>query len=192
MINGYHRPPPEGGPIRQPRFKTLQSDPALLKLESILRQINRWDDPTVQQHMRLARFGIGSGKTRGLTTLLSIVEDYRAKTVAYQDPFMPYATDDQIGNGGRGVHVLDQANGGVLFRVEPDMFLLDALILGRQGGGKSSAAINLVRQISTPVLIIDPKDSWRHHAAALGAGILEVASLDLTPPPGGTWEDCSV
>lgn len=190
MRNEHDSPSPRRErQIPQSPFKILRNDAILLQLERILRQINRWEDPVVQQHVRLARFGTESGRMRGLTALTSIVEDYKARTIAYQDSFMPYATADQISNGGRGIHILDQANGGIPCNIEQDMFLLDALILGRQGGGKSSASLNIVSQVSTPVLIIDPKDSWRRHASALGASILEVTSFDLTPPPGVSWED---
>ena len=136
----HHRPPPkQESRIQQSRFKTLRNDAVFIQLERVLRQINRWDDPVVQQQMRLFRFGTETARTRAFAQLMAIIKDYRARTVAYQDAFMPYATADQIGNGGRGVHILDQANSGVPFNLDEDLFLLDALILGRQGGGKSSA-----------------------------------------------------
>lgn len=190
MTNDRHRPPPHDESRIQPsRFKTLRNDAVLLQLEQVLRRINRWDDPVIQQQMRLARFGTESGRKRGLAQLLSVVEDYKARTVVWRDAYMPYATADQIGNGGHGVHILDQANSDVQLRAEEDIFLLGALILGRQGGGKTSAAVNIISQISKPVLVIDPKGSWRYRAAALRAKIIEVTSLDLTPPRNVTWED---
>jgi hypothetical protein len=185
----YHAPPNEKDRTPPSRFKTLRTDPVLLHLEQVLRRINRWEDPAIQAQLRLARFGTEAGRKRGLAQLISVVEDFKARTIAWCDPYMPYATADQIGNSGRGVHVLDQANTGIALRMNEDLFLLDALILGRQGGGKSSAAVHIIGQISGPVLIIDPKDSWRHRAAALRVKVLEVTALDLTPPLGLAWED---
>jgi hypothetical protein len=191
MLHDHNHRPPRRQDTHAPqsRFKALRNDPVLLQMEQALKRINRWDDPQVQQQMRLARSGTEAGRQRGLAQLLAVVEEYKAKTIAWQDPCMPYATADQISNSGHGVHVLDQANSGIPLRIEEDVFLLDALILGRQGGGKTSAAANIVSQVSTPVLIIDPKDVWRHRAAALRARVLEITSLDLDPPPGVTWED---
>ncbi len=185
----YRLRPQQESSIQPSRFKALRDDTVLLQLERVLRQINRWDDAETQQQMRLARCGTEVGRARALTRLMSVIEEYRARTVRYEDPFMPYATADQISNNGRGIHILDQVNSGIPGRIDEDLFLLDALILGRQGGGKSSAAVNIASQISTPLLIIDPKDSWRHRAATLRASVLEVTSLDLTPPPGVSWED---
>jgi hypothetical protein len=190
MAKGNDHPPPRDEiRLQLSRFKVLRQDPVLLKLEAILRQINRWDDPIVQQQVRLAKFGTDKGRERAIAHLVSVIEEHKARVVAYQDPYLPYGTPAQISNGGRGIHVLDQVHNGFPLNLNEDVFLLDALILGRQGGGKTSAAANIVSQVSTPVLIIDPKDVWRHRAAALRAQVLEVASLDLDPPPGVTWED---
>lgn len=191
MPSNHYRGPPSG---RHPgdlssRFRTLNQDPVLRHLEQALHAINKWDDSEVQQQYRLARFGTGIGRARALAHLNSLIEDYKCKTVAYQDPYMPYASLEQICSGGRGIHVLDQANNHYPLNIDPDVLLLCGLILGRQGGGKTSAVANMVGQISSPILVIDPKDTWRHRATALDAKVLEMTSLDLTPPLGVTWED---
>ena len=181
--------PPADARIQLSRFKRLRQDPMLLKLELALRQINKWNDPTVQQQMRLAAFGSERGRTKAIARLVSVIEEYKARTVACQDPYMPYADKDQIGNSGRGIHILDQANSGFPLNLDEDIWLLGGLVLGRQGGGKSSAVAHILSQISKPILIIDPKDTWRFRAAALRAQVIEVISLDLSPPSGVDWEE---
>jgi len=174
---------------RLSRFKVFRQDPVLLKLEAILRQINRWNNPVVQQHVRLAKVGTEKGRQRAIAHLVSVIEEYKVRKVACENPFMPHATADQINNNGRGVHVLDQANSGFPLNVDWDLFLLDALIFGRQGSGKSSAARNVVKQSSCPLLILDPKNSWRRYAASIRSQVIDLLSLDLNPPPGVSWQD---
>jgi hypothetical protein len=175
--------------IQPSRFKVLQYDSALLRLERTLQHINKWNDPAVRQQFRLARFGTEAGKARAIAQLVSVVEDYEARAVAYEDPFMPYGADYQISNGGRGIHILNQANNGIPLYIDEDALLLDVLILGRQGGGKSSAVYHIVNQTSRPLLIIDPKDTWRYAAASIRAETIDVTAIDLTPPAGVEWED---
>lgn len=191
MPSDYYRGPPfqrEGRSLAS-RFKTMRHDPELLQLERALRGINKWDDPQVQKQWRLARFGTEVGRERAFCNLKSLIEDYRAETVANQDPYMPYATAEQISNNGQGIRILKQENNKYHLNIDKDILLLCGLALGRQGGGKSSAIANILMQIAQPILIIDPKDTWRHRAALLNARVLELTSLDLTPPPGVTWED---
>ncbi len=191
MANADSDPHPSRGDarIQTSRFKVLQCDPLLLKLEQALKRINKWEDPLVQQQFRLARFGTEAGKARAIAQLVSVIEDYEARTVAYEDPFMPYATAQQINNGGQGIHVLNQVNNGIPLYIDEDALLLGALVLGRQGGGKSSAVHYIVNQTSKPLLIIDPKDTWRYAAASIRAETIDVTAIDLTPPSGVEWEE---
>ena len=107
------------------------------------------------------------------------------------DPYIPYATAEQISNNNTGVKVCDQVNTDVAMYLDPDIFLLGSLVVGRQGGGKSSAVFNILSQINVPMLLLDPKGTWRFRAAALGATYIEASDrvFGLRPPDGVSWED---
>lgn len=170
---------------RLQRFKALRIDPELLQIEQTLRQLNVWENPGVQSKFRLAKFGTPKGSTRARVELLEFIEQLKELAMRAEDPYFPYATEDQIGNCGQGIHVLDQVYSNIPYRVNQDRFLLGGLILGRQVGGKTSAAFNIVNQVTTPVLILDPKNSWKWRAPALRAIPIPepYISFDLRAPP---------
>jgi hypothetical protein len=180
MANRDNRPPPGDG-IRIPvsRFKTFRQDPLLRKLEAALREINKWDDPAVQQHVRLAKFGTQVGREKALAHLATLIEEYEATVVASQDPHMPYATAEQIGNHGDGVHILNQVGNDAPLRASEYSYCLLWLVVGPQGGGKSSAVYYQLRQLDVPFVILDPKGTWEYRADQLAATVVPPAYLQF-------------
>jgi hypothetical protein len=165
-------------------FKTLRFDPELTALEEILRQINIWEHPEVQKIFRRAKFGTPDGITRARVQLREIVEVYRILEVRQTDPFMPYATKEQISRHHQGVHILDQAYNQISLYAAEKSFPLGWLILGPQGGGKSSAAFHIFRQLRCPILFLDPKGTWEFRADALDCEVIpsEFLQFDLHWP----------
>ncbi|MFC1604960.1 hypothetical protein ACFL5F_08035 [Planctomycetota bacterium] len=179
------RPPDSDDIVKPPKFKRLRHDPLLLQIENDLRQLNMWDDPSVQMDVRLAESGTERSRARAISQLVSRTQDYEELSVANQDTFMPYATAEQISNNGKGVHILDQAHNGIRMNAPLESFPLCWLILGPQGAGKSSTAFYILQQLSIPKLVLDPKGSWRFRASQLRADYIEAEylSFDLNPPP---------
>lgn len=173
MADTHNRRPP-GDEIRVPvsRFKTLRSDPILLQLEAILREINKWDTPEVQHQLRVVRFGTPAGRDRALAHLVAMIDEYKATVVASQDVYMPYATADQIGNNGTGIHILDQAGNNAPLRASKSAYCLLWLVVGPQGGGKSSALYHQLRQMDVPFTILCPKGTWQFRARELQATVI--------------------
>jgi hypothetical protein len=183
MDNTHRQPDPDNHDIwagRQ-RFKTLRHDPLQLQLEDVLKQLNMWEDPVVQQQMWLVRCGTDKSRTRALSTIISIIQDYESRAVAYQDRFMPYATAEQISNNGQGIHILDQANNHIPFYASEYSYCLLWLVLGPQGGGKSSAVFHQLKQIHVPVQILDHKGNWEFRAEQLNYKVIpaEYVRFDL-------------
>lgn len=166
------------------RLKTIKRDPLLLSIESQLRQVNVWDNPQVQHLYRLAKFGTDFSRKRALELLTELIQNYHDLKMRLDDSFMPYATAEQISNTGIGVHMLNQAYNDIPMYAPFESIPLCWLVLGPQGRGKSSAVFHMLRQLSIPILILDPKGTWRFRARQLGADYIEAeyVSLDLTPP----------
>ena len=159
--------------IRQ-RFKTQRLRPDLDELEEPLQACNLLQQPQVQKQLRLARYGSSYSQDRAQFWLAKQVFDYQQTARRLNDPYMPYATVEQIANRGRGIHILDQAHNQVPMYMNPaDDFVLAGLILGKPQGGKTSAAYILAKQFPGPILTLDPKNAWRHWAAELSAKIIE-------------------
>jgi hypothetical protein len=188
VSNGNYHPPPDEG-IRVPvsRFKTLRLDPLLVGLEAILRQYNMWDDPAVQEQVRLARYGTARGRERALARLAAVIHEYEAGAVTAQDPHTPYATAEQIGNKGAGVHILDQAGNGAPLRASTHAYCLCWLVLGAQGGGKSSAIYYQLSQMDVPFVILDPKGTWEYRSRQLRATVIPPAYIQFDFEFDGNW-----
>lgn len=166
-----------GSPIPDPherlqRFKTLRNDPELIELEAVLRQLNLWDNPTIQNKHRLARLGTETTRHRMRIEMRQIIENYRIQAMRLGDPHMPYATAEQISKNNQGIHILNQAHNGVPMYVEPYSYCLLWLVLGPQGSGKSSATFYHLRQMHVPILILDPKGTWEFRANQLQAKVI--------------------
>jgi hypothetical protein len=154
------------------RFHTLKYDPELSVLEETLRLLNVFDDPQVKKLLLRAKFCSPDLSAWARARLREIIEDYRILEVRLADPFMPYATAEQISNHRQGVHILDQATNRIPFYAKEDSFPLGWLILGPQGGGKSSATFHILQQLRCPILILDPKGTWEFRAGALGCKVI--------------------
>ena len=167
------------------RFKTQRLYPDLDETKGLLEEYNLSRQPNVQKQLRLARLGSQYSQQRARFWLAKQIINYQQTARQLGDPYMPYATVEQIGNHKRGIHILDQAYNEIPMHIDPvDDFVMAGLILGTPGGGKSSAAFVLARQFPRPILILDPKNAWRHWASALSAKIIEpqYLNLDLDKP----------
>jgi len=180
--NQKSQPPEPEETNKLSKFKRLQFDPRLLQIKDILIQINIWDDPSVQRDFNVAKKGIARSRDRAISRLIAHIHDYEKLFVDSQDTFMPYATEEQISNKGNGVHILDQQD--IPMNAPDESLPLGWLLLGPQGAGKSSAAFNMLQQLSIPTLIFDPKGTWRFRQAQLRSEYIEAEyiAFDLTPP----------
>jgi hypothetical protein len=155
------------------KFKSLRYDPRLAELKQSLMAINLWERQKVQRLFRRAQKGTERGSQKAVNELLQIVEQYKQEHMQTEgSAFMPYALEHQISNNHQGIHVLDQAGNGIPMYVDQDVFLLNTLVIGRVGGGKSSAAFNILQQMTVSRLILDPKNIWYLRAEALCAQII--------------------
>lgn len=138
----------------------------------MLRQINLWDDPAIQNRYRLAQLGSEPTRRRMRVELRQIVEDYRIMAMRLGDPFMPCATAGQISNNKQGIHILNQTHNDVPMYADLYSYCLLWLVLGAQGGGKSSAVFHQLMQMQVPILILDPKGTWEFRAGPLRAKVI--------------------
>ena len=149
------------------RFKTLRHDPQLLYIKQRLLKLNLWENPLIQHKYHLAKRGTERTQQKARVELLQIIEDCKDQTMELDDPYTPYASVDQISNDCAGIHILDQAYNNIKLYADPYSYCLLWLILGPQGGGKTSAAFYQLGQIHVPRLILDPKGSWEFRAEQL-------------------------
>ena len=168
-------------------LKTTRIDEELVSYKEKLKHCNRWDDPQVAYHYRLARVGTPYARQRALQFFEQIFRQYREIQVETNDFFVPYATAEQISNQRQGIHVLDQFYNDVPLYAPDSSLPLAWLIPGRQGGGKSSASFHILFQCrpkSLPMLLLDPKGTWKFRAQQLCCEYIEseVLSLDLDAP----------
>jgi hypothetical protein len=161
------------------KFRTLRYDPELAVLEETLRLINIWENPRVQKLFRQAEFCSPDLSAWARARLREIIQDYRLLEVRLADPFMPYATEEQISRHHQGIHILDQAYNRIPFYAAEQSFPLGWLILGPQGGGKSSAAFHILQQLRCPVVILDPKGTWEFRANTLGCEVIQPEYLQF-------------
>jgi len=171
------------------RFKTTRLDPQLLSIRQKLMEANLWENPEVQHKFWLGQVGTDKTGRRVRIELLELIERHKEVCMILDDPFMPYASAEQISSGGVGVRILDQAYNNIPTFIDPDCLLTGGVIFGKPGCGKSSAAFNILRQIAQPFLLLDPKACWAPRAATLRAKVIDCLSLDLRPPPNVKWED---
>ena len=166
------------------QFKRLRLRPDLDEIKDALKGCNLAEQPDVCRHLHWARTGSTHTQQRAKFWLIKQILDYQLLARELNDPHMPYATIEQIGNRGRGIHILDQMHNQVPMYIDPfDDFVLAGLCLGAPQGGKTSAAYVVARQFPGPVLTLDPKNAWRPWASALSAKVIERGySLDLAKP----------
>jgi len=176
---------------RLQRFKTTRRDPQMLEIRQKLMDANLWENPAVQHKFWLGQVGTDKTRRRVRTEFLELIEQHKELSMVLDDPYMPYATADQISNVGKGIHVLDQAYNRIpLFLDETTLLLKGLMVIGRPGYGKSSAVYNVLDQVTTPYLGLDPKTSWTQACIALGSKYIDWDSLYLClhPPKNITWE----
>ena len=153
-------------------FKTLRRDPELLQIEQKLREFNLWENQTIQIKLRLAKFGTDRTSKRARIELWDIIEDYKVQTMQLDDSFMPFANADQISNNNVGIHILNQAHNHIPMYTSPYSYCLLWLVLGPQGGGKSSALFHQLKQFHVPIQIWDPKGTWEFRAKQLQSQVV--------------------
>jgi hypothetical protein len=172
------------------RLKTTQRDPLMTRLEEVLKKINVWENPEVQRQFKLACIGTDYGRQRALHKLADVIQAYYELTIHLQNPYMPFFTAEQIGNGGRGIHILDQAYNNFPLNRDENFLIRGLGIIGRPGFGKSSALFNIFSQTNVSFLHLDFKGSWRPYCAPLRASYIgwDCAAFDLQPPSGISWE----
>jgi len=174
------------------KFKRFQFDPQLLQIKNILIQINIWEDPSVQRDFNVAKYGTPQSRERAMSRLVARIQNYEELFVDNQDAFMPYATEEQISNKRKGIHILDQVHNDIpLYLDETTLLLKGLMVIGRPGYGKSSAVYNISNQTTTPYLGLDPKAAWKQASVALNAKYFRWNDVYfcLRPPKGITWED---
>lgn len=152
---------------QQSRFRSLELSPEMVELERVLRKINVWHLAKVQKVYRRARLGTRRGSQQAILQLRQYIADYQASFVQNDNPYMPFATEEQITNNHQGVHIMNQAGNNIPLIIPQDELLLNTLVLGRPRGGKSSAVFYILQQLTVPVLILDPKNMWRHRVGEL-------------------------
>ena len=175
---------------RRQSFRTTRLDPELLEIRQKLIDANLWDHPVVQRKYHLAKLGFDQTRQRILTELLELIEQFKRTSMVLDDPYMPYASASQISNGGRGIHILNQAYNEIpLFLDETTLLLRGMMVIGRPGYGKSSAVYHILNQVTVPYLGLDPKASWKPAGIELGSEYLDWDSLYfcLRPPLKLTW-----
>lgn len=140
----------------------------MVELERVLREINIWDLPEVQKTYRRARLGTRRGSVQAIHLLRQYIADYQASFIQNDsNPYMPFATQEQISPSNQGIHILNQAGNNIPMIIPQDELLLNTLVLGRPRGGKSSAVFYMLQQLTVPVLFLDPKNMWRHRVGEL-------------------------
>lgn len=173
------------------KFRSICYDPELEQLKQILININLWETAKGQKLYRLAKLGTQRGRQNARTQILQLFEDYKVAHMESDDPYMPYATPEQISNNSQGIHVCNQVGNNVLMSPDVDEFQLNTLVLGIPKSGKSSAVFYYLSQILfLPILILDIKNIWRNRANSLNAKVIQPPfHVDLQPPRGISWYD---
>jgi hypothetical protein len=170
-----------GRESRLQRFKTIRHDPQMLDIRQKLMEANLWENPAVQRKFWLGQVGTDKTRLRVRTELLELIERRTELRMVLDDPFMPYASAEQISNGGQGIHILNQANNNIQFCASEYSYCLLWLVLGPQGSGKSSAVFHQLKQIYVPVQILDHKGTWEFRAEQLNYKVIpaECVRFDL-------------
>ncbi len=109
----FQNPDPNG---RASRFKSMRYDPELEQLKVDLIAINIWETHEVQKLYRIAKRGTAIGSQRAVVQLRSMIERYKVSYAESDDPFMPYATVEQISMNNQGIHICDQIQAKILSR----------------------------------------------------------------------------
>jgi len=109
----FQNPDPNG---HLSKFKSLRYDPELEQLKVDLIAINIWETHEVQKLYRIAKRGTAIGGQRAVVELRRMIEGYKVAHAESDDPFMPYATVEQISINDRGIHICDQVQAEISSR----------------------------------------------------------------------------
>lgn len=176
---------------RKNRFRSIAYDPEAQRLKKILIDINLLETSKGQTLLKRAMLATARGRQEARIEILERFEKYKVERMESGDPYMPYATPEQIASNSQGVHVCDQVRNNIPMRPDIDAFQGNLLTLGRPKSGKSSCVFNMMLQvIFLPFLILDVKNVWRYRAQALRAKVIQPPfHIDLKPPRGIGWYD---
>jgi len=172
------------------RFRSLEPDEQLLRLEQELRRRNLLYDPDVQWLMEKAALGSEAGRKWAIGQLETILEAERIHDMRTGDVFRPLAPKELLLQG--DLHLLNQVD-GIRWMIPTNALTRGMLLTGPQGGGKTRLLIWICRQLldrNIPYFILDPKQELKDWANYLDATYVTVdeISFDLSPPPGLTYE----
>jgi len=173
-------------------FRSFDVDKELLELEINLRQRNLSYDPTVQWLVKIASKASPDSSKWAKAKLRLIlqaesIEDYRTG-----DVYRPLAPGQLLNCG--DLYLYNQVD-GIPWRIPANALTRGLLVTGPQGGGKTRFLIHLCRQFNAftqPIywFVLDPKLEFKGWTQYLDAVYIDVSdiSLDLSPPPGLTYE----
>ncbi|MCF7955170.1 MAG: hypothetical protein K9M75_05155 [Phycisphaerae bacterium] len=171
-------------------FKSLQANPELLKLEPELRRRYLLRDDNVQWLIEKASICSDENSTWAISQLRMVLEAESIEDMRTGNMFGPMAPPQLLSKG--DIHLFNQAN-GIPWKIPSDALTRGMLLTGPQGGGKTRFLIWLCHQLNQsgiPFFILDPKLGLKEWANYLNATYIDVEdiSIDLSPPPGLTYE----
>ncbi len=172
------------------RFKSLEPDEELLKLEEEIKRRELMLDHDVRQWMSIAKLGNDKNSLWAKQQIQLILETDRIEDMTTGDVFRPLAPEQLLSQG--DLLLFNQVDGSP-WKIPLDALTRGVLLTGPQGGGKTRFLISICKQLDNadiPFFILDPKLGLKQWANYLNATYIDVddISIDLSPPPGLTYE----
>lgn len=176
------------------RFRAIEPDLELVRLENELRQRNLLYQPEVQWLLEIAASGNDENSRWTRNQLKMILESERIQDIRAGPEFRPLAPAQLLSQG--ELHLLNQVD-GTSWKTPKNALTRGMLVTGPQGGGKTRFIIWLCQQLNAadppiPWFVIDPKLELRDWAKSLGAIYIDTddpeIGIDMSPPPGLTYE----
>ena len=177
------------------RFRAIEPDSELLRLEDELRQRNLLYRSEVQWLVEKAAFCNDENSRWARNQIRVIIESERTQDMRIGPEFRPPAPAELLSRG--DLHLFNQVDGTerTAWMIPTDSLTRGLLLAGAQGGGKTRPLIWICRQLNSfdppiPYFILDPKLGLKGWADYLNAIYIDVEdiSIDLSPPPGLTYE----
>lgn len=173
-------------------FRSLRPNRELLEIENELRQRFLIHDPYVQWLVDKAAYASEESSQWAISQLRMILDAEEIEIHRTDDVYRPLGPIQLLDNG--NLHLYNQVD-GVPWRIPVDALTRGLILTGSQGGGKTRLLIHLLRQFnsfmpSIPWFALDPKQELKDWASYLSSTYTEISdiSLDLSPPPGLTYE----